>query len=83
MISILNDAGFSIPQLQGAYYAMADFSKWNFEGDDFSFAKMLPEKYGVAVLPGSNYYLTPGHGKQTVRFAYAKKMETLEMAKER
>ena len=80
---MLKQAGFSVLQLQGAYYALADFGKWNFDGDDYAFARMLPEKYGVAVMPGSNYYLTPGHGKQTVRIAYAKKLETLQAARER
>ena len=76
---------------RGAYYAQADFSAWssvhgsgeNFDGDDFAFARMLPEKYGVAVVPGSSFYATPGLGKRAVRFAFAKKLETLEAAAER
>jgi aminotransferase len=41
---------------------------------------MLPEKYGVAVVPGSSFYATPGLGKTMIRFAFAKKIETLEAA---
>jgi hypothetical protein len=31
-------------------------------------------------VPGSCFYGTPGLGKDTVRFAFAKKLETLEAA---
>ncbi len=65
---------------EGSYYAMADFGAWNFDGDDVAFAHWLPEHVGVAVVPGSCFYGTPGLGKTMVRFAFAKKMETLEAA---
>ncbi len=65
---------------EGSYYAMADFSAWDFDGDDVAFAHWLPEHVGVAVVPGSCFYGTPGLGKTMVRFAFAKKMETLEAA---
>lgn len=65
---------------EGAYYTMADFSAWNFDGDDFAFARWMPANLGVAVVPGSSFYGTPGLGKSTVRFAFAKKLETLNAA---
>lgn len=65
---------------EGSYYAMADFSAWNFDGDDFAFARWMPEHLGVAVVPGSCFYGTPGLGKNTVRFAFPKKLETLDAA---
>ena len=65
---------------EGSYYAMADFSAWNFDGDDFAFARWMPEHLGVAVVPGSCFYGTPGLGQTTVRFAFAKKLETLDAA---
>ena len=83
MMGILEELGLSAHQPEGAYYALADFGSWGFEGDDFAFARMLPERFGVAVVPGSSFYATPGLGKNTVRFAFAKKLTTLDAAAER
>ena len=80
MISILNRAGFIVNPPEGAFYVMADFSRWDFDGNDHSFARWLPANLGVAVVPGSCFYGTKGMGKKTVRFAFAKKMETLQAA---
>jgi aminotransferase len=79
-LSILSQAGFAIQPPEGSYYIMADFSTWDFEGDDYDFARWLPANRGVAVVPGSCFYGTPGKGKDTVRFAFAKKIETLDAA---
>jgi aspartate/methionine/tyrosine aminotransferase len=38
---------------------------------------------GVAVVGGSHFYNTPGLGKREVRFAFAKKLDTLEQARDR
>ncbi len=83
MVSILNKAGFLARPPEGAFYAMADFSSWDFDGNDHSFARWLPANLGVAVVPGSCFYGTKGMGKKTVRFAFAKKMETLQAAEDR
>ncbi|MDD3846509.1 MAG: aminotransferase class I/II-fold pyridoxal phosphate-dependent enzyme [Syntrophorhabdaceae bacterium] len=83
MISILRKAGFAVQSPEGAFYAMADFGAWDFDGDDYSFARWLPANLGVAVVPGSCFYGTRGMGKKTVRFAFAKKMETLQAAEDR
>jgi len=83
MLSILSESNFAVRPPQGAYYVMADFEGWNFDGDDFAFARWMPEHLGVAVVPGSCFYGTPGLGKRVVRFAFAKKLETLNAAGER
>lgn len=83
IVSILRDANFITHSPEGAFYVMADFSQWDFDGDDYSFARWLPAHLGVAVVPGSCFYGTKGMGKKTVRFAFAKKMETLLSAGER
>lgn len=83
MMGILEDARLRAQAPEGAYYVMADFESWDFKGDDYDFARMLPEKYGVAVVPGSCFYASPGLGKKQIRFAFAKKLETLEAAGER
>lgn len=83
MMSILREVKLAAKPPEGAYYVMADFSAWGFEGDDFDFARWLPANLGVAVVPGSCFYGTTGLGKNTIRFAFAKKLETLEAAGER
>ena len=79
----LVEAGFGMyAKPEGAYYIMVDISKFGFE-NDVAFAKHLVEKIGVAVVPGSSFYADPERGSQQVRFAFCKKMETLEAAVER
>jgi aspartate/methionine/tyrosine aminotransferase len=83
MMSILSDTRFTAQPPEGAYYVMADFGAWNYAGDDMAFARHLAIEYAVAVVPGSSFYGTPGLGKRSVRFAFAKKPETLAAAGER
>jgi len=83
MMSILYETGFEAHPPEGAYYVMADFGAWKFDGDDMAFARHLAMKHAVAVVPGSSFYGTPGLGKRSVRFAFAKKPETLAAAGER
>lgn len=80
MMSILKEANLTAHKPEGSYYVMAEFSAWDFDGDDIAFARWLPEHLGVAVVPGSCFYATPGLGKNVVRFAFPKKIETLEAA---
>lgn len=82
MMSILEETRFAARAPEGAYYIMAEFGAWNFNGDDMAFARQLATKHSVAVVPGSSFYGTPGLGKRSVRFAFAKKPETLAAAGE-
>jgi aspartate/methionine/tyrosine aminotransferase len=83
MMAVLADAQFTAQPPEGAYYVMADFGARGFDGDDFVFARWLPEHAGIAVVPGSCFYATPALGKRMVRFAFAKRLETLDAAGER
>lgn len=83
MMSILEEAHFTAQTPEGSYYVMAGFDAWNFDGDDYDFARYLPANCGVAVVPGSCFYATEGMGKRQVRFAFAKKLETLNAAADR
>jgi aminotransferase len=38
---------------------------------------------GVAVVPGPNFYANPADGEGLIRFAYPKKLETLQAAAQR
>ena len=73
------DAGFEPFVPQGAYYMLADFARLGFK-DDQEAARVLLERCGVAVIPGSSFYADPSDGRMQVRLCYAKKMPDLEEA---
>ena len=78
----LTRIGFEVRPPQGTYFICAGFRRFGFE-DDAAFARHIIEKAGVAVIPPSSFYDTPGGGKSYVRFAFCKKDETLRAAVER
>jgi aspartate/methionine/tyrosine aminotransferase len=82
MLKVLADAGFAAEPPEGAYYVMADASGLGF-GDDVEVAHHLVEHVGVATVPGSSFVSRPELGRHLVRFAFCKKLETLEVAGER
>jgi aspartate/methionine/tyrosine aminotransferase len=79
---VLRDAGFTFEVPEGAYYIFADFSKISGD-DDLTFARRLATEIGVGVAPGSGFCADPTIARAYVRFAFCKKMETLEAAAER
>lgn len=83
MMGILEEFHFRAQPPEGAYYVMADFGAWDYDGDDYAFSMYLTEQVGVAVVPGSSFYRTPGIAKNQVRFAFPKKMETFDAVEER
>ncbi|MBA2378729.1 MAG: aminotransferase class I/II-fold pyridoxal phosphate-dependent enzyme [Blastocatellia bacterium] len=78
----LQAAGFDCIAPDGAYYVMADISRFGFS-DDVTFTKHLIHEIGVAVVPASSFYHDPSLGSQLVRFCFCKLDETLEAAAER
>jgi aminotransferase len=78
----LREAGFGFSVPEGSYYILADFSALSSD-DDVTFAKWLAREIGVATVPGSSFYHDPAMGRSLVRFAFCKKLETLERAVER
>jgi aspartate/methionine/tyrosine aminotransferase len=77
--STLERVGFRTYTPRGAYYTMTDISGLS-ELDDVAFAMELVRGGGVAVVPGSSFFLDPLHGRRMVRFCFAKKLETLRRA---
>ncbi len=78
----LQAAGFRCGPPQGAYYIMADFSELS-DLDDTAFSKWLAREVGVAPVPGSSFFSKPELGRGLARFAFCKRIETLEAASER
>jgi aspartate/methionine/tyrosine aminotransferase len=86
MMSILDEIGFAAPVPEGAYYVLADYSAVPIpqaELGSMQFAVWMVEEVGVAVVPGIVFYSQEGYGDRSVRFAFPKKIETLQAAGER
>ena len=82
LLKVLEDVGFRVYRPNGAYYIMTDVAHFGFR-DDVECAFYLVEKIGVATVPGSCFYSHPERGKTKVRFAFPKRMETLQQAAEK
>jgi aspartate/methionine/tyrosine aminotransferase len=82
MLRVLGEAGFRASEPEGAYYVMADISHLGFP-DDVTAALHLVEHAGVATVPGSSFYAEASRGRHLLRFAFPKRLETLEAAGER
>ena len=83
MLRVLAEAGFEVASPPaGAYYVMADCSHLGL-GDDVATARYLVEHVGVAAVPGSSFVADPADGAHLLRFAFCKRVETLEAAGER
>jgi aspartate/methionine/tyrosine aminotransferase len=82
MLDILQRHGFIAYQPGGAYYVMADVSRFGYASDS-EFAHYLVKEIGVATVPGSSFYIDPAAAPQTVRFCFSKRDETLQEADRR
>jgi len=60
----------------GAFYLYADVSA--FTSDSFEFAKQMLEKAQVAATPGVDF--DPFHGRQFIRFSYARSADEMREA---
>ena len=61
LLDILERHHFTCYKPFGAYYIMTDISAFGF-ADDVEFARYLVKDVGVAAVPGSSFYKTPGVG---------------------
>ena len=82
MCGALAEAGFTFSVPEGAYYVLAGFSALG-DQSDTDFARWLAQEGGVATVPGSSFFHKRALGRGYVRFAFCKKLETLERAAER
>jgi N-succinyldiaminopimelate aminotransferase len=84
LASALSNAGLDVSIPKGTYFIMAGIQPLGFN-DDVTFCRYLTKEVGVAAIPPSAFY-SDDHkplGKGYARFAFCKKMETLEKAAER
>ena len=79
----LDKGGFSPSMPDGAYYVMCETAAFDRAGDDVAFARWLVEHAGVAAVPGSSFYTDRAAGRGKIRFAFPKRLETLQAAADR
>jgi aspartate/methionine/tyrosine aminotransferase len=79
LLEALEAAGFRTFAPDGAYYVMADIRSLT-DADDVTFALDLVRSPGVATVPGSSFYSRPELGRDKIRFAFPKRLETLRDA---
>lgn len=82
LLPALAAAGFAPYSPAGAYYIIADISRFGY-ADDVSFARHLVQDVGLAVVPGSSFFPTAEEGAALVRFAFPKRLSTLARAVEK
>jgi aspartate/methionine/tyrosine aminotransferase len=73
-------AGFEVHLPEGTYFLMAGHPQ---AADDREFCRRMVIDGGVAAIPPSVFYTTPGAGSGLVRFAFCKGETTLRSALER
>jgi len=79
----LERAGLRVARPQGTYFVLADFSGLSHEDDQSYVARLMAER-GVAAIPPSVFYPEhPDEGRRLLRFAFCKRMATLEQAIDR
>lgn len=83
LIPGLQKAGFNCRAPEGAYYVLADISSMADGLDDVAFSRLLAREAGVAPVPGSSFFSEPELGRHLVRFAFCKRVETLQEAVDR
>lgn len=79
---LLDEVNVPYFQPQGAYYVLADISRFGY-ASDVEFTYHLIQQIGVAVVPGSGFFSHPELGRSLIRFCFSKTNETLQLAKEK
>jgi aminotransferase len=79
-INGLKGIGLNYTEPQGAYYVLVDISEFIYKSD-IEFCEWLAREVGVGAVPGSSFFKDDVN--QYIRFHFAKKDETLNMALER
>ena len=81
MFDILDTAGLAPLNPQGAYYMLADIGSSGLA--DTTYVERLITRVGVAAVPGSSFMADRRPPSRWIRFAFPKRTETLEVAREK
>jgi len=76
VVNGLEALGFKCDHVDATYFAVADTTPFDPEGDDVAFCRRLTTEAGVTTVPLSAFY-SGDHVKNRIRFCFAKRSETL------
>jgi N-succinyldiaminopimelate aminotransferase len=80
LLGVLEEVGFRVARPEGTYFVLAEFGDL-FRGTDQEFARHLVREHGVAAIPPSGLYARAvDEGRRLIRFAFCKRLATLESA---
>jgi aminotransferase len=85
-LDLLEGTGFHAVRPEGAYYTMTEVRELREArgiADDAAFCRELVVEGGVAAVPGSSFFADPAEGRDFIRLAFPKRLETLQLAGER
>ena len=82
LCGVLRDCGLGVIEPQGTYFVMTDLRPLGWD-DDVAFCRHLTTEVGVAAIPPTAFYENRDAGRFLARFAFCKRLETLEAAAER
>ncbi|MCX8148770.1 methionine aminotransferase [Thermaurantimonas aggregans] len=80
--TLLSETRFKPISTQGSYFQLYDYSEIS-DLDDVLFTEWLVKEVGVALIPISVFYKNPPKNQRIVRFCFAKRNETLQLAAQR
>jgi aspartate/methionine/tyrosine aminotransferase len=72
----LTQIGFDFKSPEGTYFMLVPIQNFT-DKDDVAFAQELIQKYKVAMIPPSAFYIKSDEGKKYLRLCFAKKDETI------
>lgn len=81
-INGLKNTAWQVLDNQGSYFVTVDYSAIS-DLNDMDFCHYLAEKHGVAAIPYSAFYQQAPAAQRLIRFCFAKKTETLDLALEK
>ncbi len=82
LCDVLTECGLALRPSEGTYFVMADIRPLGWD-DDIAFCRHVTTEVGVAAIPPTSFYANKDAGRFLVRFAFCKRMATLEHAADR
>ena len=82
LMSGLTEAGFEVFSPAGTYFVTVDIRPLAPDGDGYAFCRLLPDRCGVVGIPNVVFYdrAHEHEGRHLVRFAFCKRLESIDEA---
>ncbi len=83
LCGVLEEVGFRFRVPDGAYYVLCETGDLDPAQDSSAYARRIVSDPGIAAVPGTSFFADPADGAGLLRFAFPKRLETLEAAADR